>query len=192
MYRLLSLCFLVSIGLSSCTSNFNGLQSNGFYSKGVIGTDGKNHPVKGYDSEDVTIFYLVRHAEKASGPDPELTAEGTARANKIGEMMKGVNLDEVYSTNFKRTKNTAAPTAQIQGKDINIYNHKKLKTLVDDLKPQVGKKFLIVGHSNTTPDLLNLFQSEKVYEHIDEKIYDNFYVVILNKNKKAKILELKY
>lgn len=126
-------------------------------------------------------IYLVRHAEKAKDGtrDPDLTDEGRARAERIANMLKDEKLAAVYSSDYKRTRNTAAPTAKMQGKEITIYNARDLKGLKEELlkKYKKGQKVLVVGHSNTTPFLANLLTKEGKYEQIDESDYDNFYKI---------------
>lgn len=129
--------------------------------------------------------YLVRHAEKANDGtrDPDLTDEGRARAQRIANMLKDEKLTAVYSTDYKRTRNTAQPTAQMQGKEIILYNPRDLEGFRNELLEQYkkGQKILVVGHSNTTPDLANHFTEAGRYKQIDESDYDNFYkITILN------------
>lgn len=191
MKQLLVLLSFCALGLLSCSKNVNGKMVDGLHEKGII-VGKKELPLKGYTKEGATVFYLVRHAEKEKGKDPGLTEAGTDRAKKLGEILRSVNVSGIYSTNRKRTIYTAAPTAEIQKMEVDSYNAKKQKKLIDKLLVEKGKHFLIVGHSNTIPALLNLFQTKKVYDHIDEKTYDNFYVVVVNGPDDCRIHELKY
>jgi broad specificity phosphatase PhoE len=131
-------------------------------------------------------IYLVRHAEKAKDGtrDPDLTDQGRARAQRIANMLKDEQLTAVYSSDFKRTRNTAAPTAKMQGKEITIYNARDLKGFKAELmkKYKNGEKILVVGHSNTTPFLANLLTQEGKYKQIDESDYDNFYKIEVLRN----------
>jgi ATPase subunit of ABC transporter with duplicated ATPase domains len=66
-------------------------------------------------NNEITTYYLIRHAEKdrsdATEKDPLLTNQGTARAKNWAKVFKDVPFQMVYSTNYKRTKATAQPTA---------------------------------------------------------------------------------
>lgn len=159
--------------------------------QGFLAPDGKTYKIPGYTAEDAIVCYLVRHAEKASGPDPDLTTAGNDRARKLGNMLTKAPLKAIYSTQTRRTIYTAAPSAEIHKMEVDGYDAKKQEELVNQLKNRKGEHFLIVGHSNSIPNMLNLFQENKVYDHIDESVYDNFFVVILT-DKETKILELKY
>ena len=71
-----------------------------------------------------SVIYLVRHTEKAVGDpaDPLLSAEGTERAELVARMLTDVPLANVFSTPFRRTLNTAEPTALAHGLDITSYD----------------------------------------------------------------------
>ena len=74
---------------------------------------------------DRTI-YLVRHAEKLAGDDPSLTPEGAARAELLAETLGDAGIVRIYSTDYARTRGTAAPLAAarnhqtISSAEINI------------------------------------------------------------------------
>ena len=58
-----------------------------------------------------TMVLIVRHAEKAAsaGTDPDLSAAGAARANALAAVAAHAGVEAAYVTQFKRTKETAAP-----------------------------------------------------------------------------------
>ena len=60
------------------------------------------------------ILFLVRHAEKATtgGNDPELSAAGQQRAEALARILKDSEITAIFTTEFKRTQETAAPTAR--------------------------------------------------------------------------------
>ena len=123
-------------------------------------------------AEEYTI-YLVRHAEKQKeSDDPKLTRCGNFRANQLAEMLKNVELEKVYSTQYLRTMSTATPTAVKQGLSIKQYAPSSLHQLARQIK-QDKKSVLVVGHSNTTPELLKTLTgldigkiSESEYQHL--------------------------
>lgn len=187
-----SIFICITLSLLSCTPNLNGRMVGGLYEKGIKTIEGKELPISGYTDENAAVFYLVRHAEKASGRDPELTEAGTERAKKLGMMLEDVKLSTIYSTNTKRTIYTAAPTAEVHKMEVDSYDAKKQEEFVEQIIGRKGEHFLIVGHSNSIPNLLNLFQEKKVYDHIDESVYDNFYIVIASSKEDVKVIALKY
>jgi len=114
-----------------------------------------------------TIF-LVRHFEKQSSDtdtqnkptnDPKLTERGQARAQALAAFLAEKNVTAVFSTNYNRTLQTATPTAQQYGINITVYNPSELAQFALQLKALAGTgngNILVVGHSNTMPQLLKL------------------------------------
>lgn len=141
----------------------------------------------------VTTFYLIRHAEKdRSDPkntDPELNQEGLGRSILWAEVLDLVSLDAIYSTDYERTTMTAAPTSIKKELTLQIYDPKALdvaQLIVDNL----GKNVLIVGHSNTTPELVNKLIGTKKYDDIDDYDNSNLFIVQIM-NGKASDIRLK-
>ncbi|MFT5165398.1 MAG: 2,3-bisphosphoglycerate-dependent phosphoglycerate mutase [Saprospiraceae bacterium] len=186
LYTLLLFCFF------SCTSRQKGSRGADQYEKGITIVDGKVQSISSYHEQDATIFYLVRHAEKEKGEDPGLTSEGTLRAEKLAKILEPTQLSAIYSTNLKRTINTASPSAGLKNLEINSYDARQQSELVESLISRKGEQFLIVGHSNSIPGLLNLFQKKKVYKDIRESEFDNIYIVMANSKDDCKVIELKF
>ena len=140
---------------------------------------------------ETTTFYFIRHADKVltnkKDRDPDLTKKGYARAQNWVKVLSDVKFDMVYSSNYKRTIETARPTAKANDIEIKIYNPKKPfdKKFQTDTK---GKTVLIVGHSNSSPTFVNTILGKSKYEEIDESNYTNLYIVHINKASKTSIL----
>lgn len=123
---------------------------------------------------ETTNYYLIRHAEKdrsdPTNKDPKLTAEGIVRANTWANYFKDTPLDQVYSTAYLRTQQTAAYTASSKNLMVEQYEVGSLYT--EDFKSLTkGQHVLIVGHSNTTPALVNKIIGQDTY--VDMKDDDN-------------------
>jgi broad specificity phosphatase PhoE len=136
---------------------------------------------------DTTTIILVRHAERSEeGDDPSLTEAGQQRAIALTERLSDIQLAAVYSTPFSRTRETALPTAESQGLDVQMYDVRSLAELevfVNQLANDYrGQTVLVVGHSNTTPFLIRMLEGGTVDETvaiIDEDDYDNIYTVVV-------------
>lgn len=127
-----------------------------------------------------TTYYLIRHAEKdrtqAGNRDPELNTEGLKRAKKWAEVLKDVDFDAIYSTNYKRTKQTAKPLAKLNELEVLEYDPRNLYN--EDFKRATsGKTVLVVGHSNTTPHFANAILGEKKYEDIADNENGALFIV---------------
>src|SRR5688572_9787813 len=106
----------------------------------------------------VTTVILVRHAEKMSqDEDPPLSAAGTERAKELARVLSGVKIDAIYTTQFKRTRDTALPLAEELG--ITAVVRDTGKSYATDLAKHIldthrGQTVVVVGHSNTTIDVI--------------------------------------
>lgn len=125
-------------------------------------------------------IYLVRHAEKMADSDPGLTEKGHARAAALAELMQDVDLAAIYSTDTRRTRETAAPTASAKDMKVEFYlPQPRFEYFATGLRMafEAGERsYLVVGHSNTTPVLASLLTGQE-FEMIDEKEYSRLYVV---------------
>ena len=189
---LIILLFAISCG---STKEFTSEQKIQEFSNGkLILEDGKEQKVPKFRKKNQTIIYLVRHAEKEKTKgDVHLTSEGRERAKRLRTLMSENGLDMVYSTRFNRTQETAEPSATLHNLNIQEYHHGKLEEFSQNLLDEHrGKKILVVGHSNTTPDLLNIFMGEKVKGMIDESDYENLYIISISSKGKAQALLTKY
>ena len=127
------------------------------------------------------IVFLVRHAEKVdSSKNPALSPAGKTRATSIARNLEDANIKFVHSTDYLRTKNTAAPIAKKAGLKINLYDAGNLPSLVQKLKRK-GGRHLVVGHSNSTPKLAQLLGGEPGPK-IHENEYDRLYIISIFKN----------
>ena len=138
---------------------------------------------------------VVRHGENTKDT---LTEAGRARARRLAEMLGSAGVAAVYSTGTQRTVGTATPLAEARRLPVTPYDIGDESKGVD-ARPFVaalGKEHpddvvLVVGHSNTVPDLLKaLGCGEEVT--IATREYDNLFVVVPNGKESATLVRLKY
>lgn len=102
-------------------------------------------------------FVIVRHAEKRSDDprDPQLTDAGLARARRLATAMSSQPLAAVYATTYRRTQQTAAPSAAAHGLAVTTYDAKQdARAFAASLKQDHRSgTILVVGHSNTVPGI---------------------------------------
>ncbi|KDC53372.1 SixA phosphatase family protein [Pseudoalteromonas sp. S3431] len=106
-------------------------------------------------------IYLFRHSEKLAGKNPALSEAGKARANNLVTFFKEYQKIHIFSSNYKRTLQTAAPLQAYFNIDVNVYNAGELSDLKNELLKLKGV-VVVIGHSNTTPQLAELLSNEKV------------------------------
>jgi len=130
-------------------------------------------------------FILVRHAEKsATGDaasmakgDPDLSPEGRERAGRFAKRVKKYKPGEIYSTEYKRTRQTAEPIAKLRGKTIQTYDPAKQADLISMMLNAKMKRFLIIGHSNTVTTLANLLLKKDIFKNLQDTEYGVFWVI---------------
>ena len=130
--------------------------------------------------QETTTYYFIRHAEKESGDpsnkDPELSQAGKQRAEKWADVFKDVQFDVILSTNYNRTRSTAATIAASQEKEVEFYDPRNLND-PEFKKKTKGKTVLVVGHSNTNPAFVNLVMKSEKYKALDESEYGSLFIV---------------
>lgn len=137
-----------------------------------------------YAQNHTVQIVFVRHSEKEAGKDPDLTQKGKNYAKSLVTFFSENKFDAAYSTPYKRTLQTIQPLAEKQ--ELEIKNYAPLDS--NFLKNEVQKwnKVLVVGHSNTIPNLINSFVPNANLKEIDESDYGKVFVVNYNKKEPQK------
>lgn len=146
------------------------------------------------EAQEETVVFLVRHAERADdgegasrmaadpqmsmmADDPPLSAAGEARATLLSEMLRDAGINQVYSTDYNRTKQTGEPTAKELGLSLSLYDASDLSGFAESLSSSPGRH-LVVGHSNTTPDLVQALGGDPGTPMASME-YDRLYMVTI-------------
>jgi broad specificity phosphatase PhoE len=142
-----------------------------------------------------TTIILVRHAEKAAEPsaDPPLTAIGAARADALGDFVKDAGVRAIVSTQFVRTRTTAAPVAARLGLELEILDARLTARATADslLAKHRGQTVLVVGHSNTVPAIIEALGAPRPAEICDAG-YDNAFIVTVPASGAATVLRVHF
>ena len=137
-----------------------------------------------YGSDQTAEYelYLVRHAEKQAdaGRDPGLNEAGKQRARNLASWLKDKSIEDIWSSDYRRTRNTAEPLVSATGIELKIYNAGDLNTLSEKLLANKNNAY-VVGHSNSTPDLArDLCQC--AIDDIEESEYDRLIIISVSNN----------
>lgn len=146
--------------------------------------------------EKITTFILVRHAEKdltQSTNDPDLSAEGKIRAGKLAVLLKETEVSAIYSTPYKRTRQTVEMLASAKGLAITEYSANKEEEIDAMITSHAGGTVVVSGHSNTIPWFANKLLGSEKYRPFEDGDYDNVLIVsVAGKGKMAKLVWLNY
>lgn len=125
-----------------------------------------------------TTVFVVRHAEKGpDGDDPSLTAEGRQRAEALAHMLGDAGVSAVFSSQFKRTLETATPLATRLGLTPQVVDARDMAALIGAVRSlPAGSRAVVVSHSNLVPVIVERLSGHKVGELTDAD-YDRIYVV---------------
>ena len=127
-------------------------------------------------SEPLVVF-LVRHAEKVdTSRDSDLSPAGRKRADELGSVLRDVGLNHIHSSDFTRTRYTAAPIAGRLKLEVELYDQTDLPALVERLR-LAGGRHLVVGHSTTTPKVVELLGGSASTAIDEAGEFDRLYLV---------------
>ncbi|MFO7565740.1 MAG: histidine phosphatase family protein [Enhygromyxa sp.] len=133
------------------------------------------------------VVYIVRHAEKqavskdapaAQRKDPPLSQAGQLRALGLIEDVPVREIEAVYVTDTRRSRDTASAVVAVNGVRPIIYPPKDVLGLADRIRKRRGQSVLVVGHSNTIPPLIAELGIEAPIV-IPESQYGDLWVVTL-------------
>ena len=147
-----------------------------------------------------TTIVLVRHAEKQIGTisDAPLSPQGELRATRLAQMFGDAEtfgrVKQIYVTDTRRTQQTAAGLAQRLGLSPVIVG---ARTSNADLAGRVlrenrGDLAIVVGHSNTVPQLVAELGGVESVPPMGDEEFDTLYVVTVPTIGRASVLRLKY
>ncbi len=139
-------------------------------------------------AQKVLKVWVVRHAEKDTknpkDQDPDLSEIGAKRAEALKKELKGQRIDSIFSTDYKRTKLTGFPLADITGINIKTYDPSKVDVLIKSLKMNAqGKKILIIGHSNTVLEIIEAFGGKRPLDKLTDNDYSYLFSLTIKGNK---------
>ncbi len=156
------------------------------------------------DFKPKTVF-LIRHAEREDEPrqDPPLKKEGVARSQELARLLGNTGIKSIYTSQFTRTKLTAEPLATKLGLTVAPISLKSNPTnprliaeestaeVVNKIMERPGENVLVVGHSNSIPDVIKMLGGD-VVPTIDERKFDDLFIVTVYAKGKAKVTQMKY
>lgn len=96
----------------------------------------------------------MRHLQAESGDDPGLTETGRRDAQLLASWFGNSGQpNAIFVTRYRRSQETAAAVAARLGIHPIVYDPSNNDALVEAVKAS-GGTILVVGHSNTVPDIV--------------------------------------
>ena len=123
------------------------------------------------------LVFVTRHLQKLpDGADPALSPQGAAAAERLSAALADRNVTAIYATPTRRAMETAAPLARRTGLAITPYDPRNPQPLVEAAAAASGA-VLVVGHSNTVPDLVARFGARTPPPPMTEEDYGTVFVI---------------
>ncbi|MDX1395749.1 MAG: phosphoglycerate mutase family protein [Gemmatimonadota bacterium] len=129
---------------------------------------------------DATVVVLVRHAERqdSDGDDPGLSPAGEERAATLAHVLSHLDVDAIYTSQFRRTRETAVPLASATGLTPEVVDARDMPALLERVRGGPHRTIVVIGHSNTVPAIARALGAPAVGD-ISEGTYDDMLVVRL-------------
>lgn len=149
---------------------------------------------------DPLTVVVVRHAEKADdgSSDPDLSEAGRARARELVRVLEGAQVEAIYATQYKRTRQTVGPLARHFGLETRVVpvTSDDIETYARDLSERLrrkhaGETVVVAGHSNTVPTIVAVFTGDRI-EAMSEDDYDRLYTIIISPDERPRLIRSRY
>lgn len=136
---------------------------------------------------------VVRHAEVDSmqhGGDPMLSADGRTRSLELARTLADTPLHTVYSTHYRRNRQTAEPLPRHAGEQPTVIDD--VARTLDALRTEPwGATALVIGHSNTVADLIRGLTGQALPDS-EPIVFDRMWIVTMTRDGPTSLLRLRY
>jgi broad specificity phosphatase PhoE len=127
------------------------------------------------------VLYIVRHAEKQEGKDPQLTDAGNQRAGDLLRTLQHIPIKRIYVTEYRRTQLTAdSMRLQLNIDTVQVRADTACIALFDAIAAHkdINSAIVIITHSNIIPKILyKLGLTGFPQQNIPDAEFDNLYIV---------------
>ena len=136
---------------------------------------------------ETTTVIVLRHAEKAAVPADE------ARAERLRALLIGNPVLAVYASEARRTQDTARPLASALSLPVTVHPARDPQGLLDAIGARhVGGTVVVVGHSNTVPDIVSRLTRGKARVALRDDEFDRIFIVTVTRFGPPGVVALRY
>jgi 2,3-bisphosphoglycerate-dependent phosphoglycerate mutase len=142
-----------------------------------------------------TTVIVLRHAEKAvtADEDPVLTEQGRVRADRLAALLGSASIRAVYASEARRTQDTARPLAATLGLPLTVRAARDVEGLLDDIGHRhVGGTVVVVGHSNTVPQIVERLTRGRDRIVVADDEFDRIFIVTVTRFGPPSLVQLRY
>jgi broad specificity phosphatase PhoE len=138
-------------------------------------------------------IYIVRHAERLDqSSDSPLSPDGVGRSYKLRDLLRDAGVTHIFTSEMRRAIDTATPLADA----LRLTPQALAGADVEGLASRIASlgardRALVVGHSNTVPQLLRALKVDTPVTIADAD-YDNLFIVVPARESAPALLRLKF
>jgi broad specificity phosphatase PhoE len=136
---------------------------------------------------------VVRHADKIDDTDDAvLSPTGEDQAKRLAHVLKDVGIRAIYTTQFKRTIQTAAPLADLLKIETRAYEQTDVDGVVKEIQQKHPTEVvMVVGHRSTVPKILEQFGASEPLA-LETSEYDSLFILTLPPRQSPTLLHLRF
>ncbi|MFK7908671.1 MAG: YHS domain-containing (seleno)protein [Chitinophagales bacterium] len=147
------------------------------------------------NTQDSTIFYIVRHAETETTINGEvsLSQTGDQRTQDLMQALEATPINAIYTSQAVCDKETVKNVAKDKRLFINTYDSQNIESFLERiLKQRKGQQVLLVGNLETITKLLQNLSSSFSPASIEEKDYNTLFEVMIPSDNNIQITRIQY
>jgi broad specificity phosphatase PhoE len=136
---------------------------------------------------------VVRHADKIDDSDDAiLSSTGEEQARRLAHVLKDLGIGAIYTTQFKRTIQTATPLADSLRIKLFSYEQTDVDGVVKEIRKRHAKEIImVVGHRSTVPKILKQFGAKEQVA-LGSSEYDSLFILTLPPDQSPTLLHLHF
>jgi phosphohistidine phosphatase SixA len=137
----------------------------------------------GAHAQNMRTIFFVRHGDKVSDEtDSPLSDAGHRRAECLANTLADANIQQIFTSDLQRTKQTAAPLAEkLHLKPVGIPLGRPDR-LIEAIRSGKAANVLVVWHDATLPKILRALGAPEI-SPIGHTEYDRFFILTLAGDK---------
>jgi broad specificity phosphatase PhoE len=139
------------------------------------------------------VLVVVRHADKIDDShDAALSPVGEVQAKRLAHVLKDLGITAIYTTQFRRTAQTAGPLAKLLKIVPFVYEQQDVTGVVKEIqRKHPTEVVMVVGHRSTVPRILKLFGSTTNVA-LETGEYDSLFILTLPSGRSPNLLHLRF
>lgn len=140
-----------------------------------------------------TIF-VTRHADRyGTEPDPSLTPTGEKQAQALAQLLSDANVRHIFTTEFIRTQQTAAPLARLASITPVTVPQQRFDDLITKVRQslQPNQSILVVGHRTIVPEIVHALTGKDI-SPLGSGEYGRLIAITLFPDGRSSVVTLRY